>query len=235
MNLTNMSSVSIGGINLTELYINNILMWKAGILPAGYTQLDYIISNNNQYIDTGIKGHNGLTVDFNFEVLSRISADNSTIIGSTNSSSQRMYLTLNKSSSSVPFIWELGASSYYVLSDYTKSYCALNTKYHINISWTKSASVLKVDDVARITMTNTLNFDNNGSNMYIFSRNKGTAIDKYSNAKLYDMKMYSNGELVRDFIPAKYKDGTVGLYDLVSKSFFTNGGSGGNFTAGNPV
>ena len=46
------------------------------------------------------------------------------------------------------------------------------------------------------------------------------------------MKIYENDVLVRDFIPVKRKlDDEICMYDKVTKTFFTNGGSG-TFKAG---
>ena len=232
MNLAGMKELTIGGINLRELSVDGVKVWQAGRLPAGYTEVEYIEATGTQYIDTGITGQNGLSVEFNFEALGMVGTDNSTIIGCTNSSNQRMYLTLNRSSSSAPFLWELGASNYYVQKD-AAYFGKLNYKYNVNISWSKSASVLTVDGTAPINMK-TLEFDDNNTNMYIFARNKGTSIDKYTHARLYDMKMWTNGTLVRDFIPVKFRDGTVGMFDLVTNAFFKNKGTG-SFTAGGAV
>lgn len=43
--------------------------------------------------------------------------------------------------------------------------------------------------------------------------------------------MYDNGALVRDFIPVKKSDGTVGLFDMVNQVFHGNIGTG-TFAAG---
>lgn len=230
IDLAGIKELTIGGVKLRELSVNGTKIWQSGRLPAGYTEVEYIEATGTQYIDTGITGHDGLSVEFNFEVLGMLSTDNSTIVGCTNGSNQRMYLTLNKTSA--PFLWELGASSYYVQKD--SAYLGkLNYKHNVNISWTKSASVLTIDGTTPITL-NTLTFDNNNTNMYIFARNKGTAVDKYTYARLYDMKMWDGDTLARDFVPAKYKDGTVGLYDLVTGVFFGNAGTGA-FVAGGKV
>ena len=53
--------------------------------------------------------------------------------------------------------------------------------------------------------------------------------------RLYALKMWTDSVLMRDFIPAKRKsDGMIGLYDLVSGTFFTDA-NGGNFTGGDEV
>lgn len=40
--------------------------------------------------------------------------------------------------------------------------------------------------------------------------------------KLYYLKMYTNGELVRDFVPVKRSDGVYGLFDNVSNEFIAS-------------
>ena len=53
--------------------------------------------------------------------------------------------------------------------------------------------------------------------------------------RLYYLKMYSDGDLVRDYVPCYRKsDSVIGLYDLVSKTFYTNQGSG-TFTKGGDI
>ena len=50
--------------------------------------------------------------------------------------------------------------------------------------------------------------------------------------KFYSCKIYNNGSLVRDFVPAKrISDDKCGLWDKVKLKFYTDE-SGGNFTAG---
>ena len=45
--------------------------------------------------------------------------------------------------------------------------------------------------------------------------------------RLYELKMWKDGELVREFIPCYRKsDKEVGLYDLVNSIFYTNAGTG---------
>ena len=48
-----------------------------------------------------------------------------------------------------------------------------------------------------------------------------------SNVRMYDCKMYYNGTLVRDFIPAKRKaDNVYGMYDQLNGVFYENAGTG---------
>ena len=49
--------------------------------------------------------------------------------------------------------------------------------------------------------------------------------------KVYYAQVYETGTLVRDLLPCINPDGKVGLYDLVTKQFFGNAGTG-SFIAG---
>ena len=67
-------------------------------------------------------------------------------------------------------------------------------------------------------------------NMYIFNFNPLDS--RHSKAKLYYFKIYVEDVLVRDFIPCyRNSDNVVGMYDLVSNTFFVNQGTG-TFTKG---
>ncbi len=54
---------------------------------------------------------------------------------------------------------------------------------------------------------------------------------RISGAKVYSVQIYNNTTLIRDFIPAKNDSNVVGMWDTVSKTFFTNSGTG-TFVAG---
>lgn len=66
-------------------------------------------------------------------------------------------------------------------------------------------------------------------NCALFNRGKAQGFV----GKVYSMKIYNNGVLVRDFIPVlRQSDGNVGLYDKVNGTFYNNAGTG-NFIYGN--
>ena len=61
--------------------------------------------------------------------------------------------------------------------------------------------------------------------MYLLWSN-GTAADKAS-VKLYTFTIYNYSAKIMDLIPVKrIADDEIGLYDIVSKTFFTNAGTG---------
>lgn len=70
-------------------------------------------------------------------------------------------------------------------------------------------------------------------NAYIFGTNRGGTFNEPSdNLSVYYCKIYDNGTLIRNFIPAKRNsDNVLGLYDIVNSKFYTNAGTG-TFIAG---
>ena len=79
---------------------------------------------------------------------------------------------------------------------------------------------LAVDGTTVKTVYNTLS---SGVNLHIFALKKSDGvINCFSKTRLYSLKIWKDGVLVRDFVPARnFADGYVlGLYDNVSGKFF---------------
>ena len=71
--------------------------------------------------------------------------------------------------------------------------------------------------------------------VYLFGLNVGGATNYLSSIRLYSCKIWSQGKLVRDFIPVSLTNGTtVCLYNAVRGDFYNNAGTG-SFTAGPDV
>lgn len=68
-------------------------------------------------------------------------------------------------------------------------------------------------------------------NLFLFANNNAGTAQLPGTLKLYSCQIYDNGTLVRDFIPCKNTDGTVGLYDKLHGLLYINLGTGA-FTAG---
>ncbi len=60
---------------------------------------------------------------------------------------------------------------------------------------------------------------NTGRSLYVFARNNNGVPDVYSVSRIYFLKIWQDGVLVRDFRPC-LKNGIAGLYDDVSKRIF---------------
>jgi hypothetical protein len=92
-----------------------------------------------------------------------------------------------------------------------------------------SSGGLYIDDILLRTFSNPSAFTT-AKTITLFARWDGSNFSKGKSA-IYSFRMWDNNVLVRNFIPAKNSSNVVGMYDTVSKTFFTNAGSG-SFTAG---
>lgn len=190
------------------------------ILPNEYQQVEYIESTGTQYIDTGVIWDGN-----NQKISGKVSITART---SSGGSSGGMALS--------PLIKEGG---------YYFGLAIRNSDQYPNGRFLNGAKYVDFDFDAQIdTIYNYIIDGNmayiNGSkvattnsasksktNMYEFARNTDGATTIYQYKKLYNLTIYQNNELVRDFIPCYRKsDNVIGLYDLVTNTFYTNQGTG---------
>lgn len=185
---------------------------KSRILPEGYTQYDYIESNGNQYIDTGINA------DSNLRVILDMTFDDPTgsnqNVGAINLSGDGdiRYHILPTNGFFKIYVQKAATSFSTIALDTERHY------YDIDVP----NQTCKVDN--NNYNMNTTEFDTQ-LNFWLFARNSTSTTYKCKN-KLYKCKMYVSGILVRDFIPCyRNSDNEVGLYDLVNDVFYTNDGN----------
>ncbi|MBO5179925.1 MAG: hypothetical protein J6B87_06230 [Clostridia bacterium] len=177
----------------------------------GFKPLQYIESTGTQYIDVGISGNAIGTYEIKFNMLGE---------GYQN---YEMYFA-GPLSAQVPKLYLNGDTT--IVADIGTTVYELFTKDN-------NAHVIKVtdteilcDDVVKATYTAAAWGD---KNFWLFSAAEQPSL--YSTMRLYYLKMYSDGILVRDFIPIQDEEGNICLYDEVSQTKFLNQGTG-NFIAG---
>ena len=194
--------------------------WKVKkiMVPSGYTQLEYITSNGHQIIDTGIYANENTAVEAKFK--HHVSSSDSTtriIIGNL-WSNESYSLSTTANSRAYQRIGHL----------YIKrlNYWETDTLYTVymdkNIGQVVNGIVTRWDG--------TPNTFTSSTPLTMFGVTDAPNRGAY--ATLYYLKIWQNGTLVRDFIPARRNsDNVLGLWDVVSETFFTNSGSG-TFAAG---
>lgn len=188
-------------------------------LPYGFTQLDYIESTGSQYIDTGITADNTVEFDVTFNTSDNLG--NSTygcIFGSRQASVTKELQVTTYSDSGFYGTFRYGDSGNY------NAY--LTRLQKINVKLLNGKYI--VDNEEKYSVDKT--FSNN-YNIYIFALNNGGTAAQYGKVKLYTLKLYKAGSLVRNFIPCKSVNNEIGLFDLISNTFFANKGTG-SFIAG---
>ena len=189
-------------------------------LPSGYTQLEYIQSSGTQYVDTGFKPDGETTVNIVFQTSSAPDNLNDTL---------PVYGAATDYNSNAFEFWTLsGGFATYGSQDY-KSNLGITTGKKHTVSQAKN--VLTVDGTSYTFTKQTFTAP---YSLLLFATHRSGGIKicaSAANLKIYSCKIYNNGTLVRDFVPAKNSSGTIGLYDTVNGTFYTNAGSG-TFTAG---
>ena len=192
------------------MFILNVA--HAATLPAGYTELEYLESTGTQRINTGITGN----------VVIETEAQQTHYTGS----SQVLAVTTTN-----------GVGGTYFGTTETQEYWGFSrgstgmsnvlatTKARIQITFNNSGAsgVVNGENITRSTSVT------QGA-LYIFASSNAQFGGYF---KLWSMRVYQNGNLVRNFIPARHDadNGKLGLYDTVSGEFFTNAGTG-TFIAG---
>lgn len=175
-----------------------------------YTKLSYIQSTGTQYIDTGFLADNHTKVEISFY---NDLTDNVYFIGGRT--------TWGTKSFCLYFEWWYK----FVYQEY--AYSDIDTM----------GDILAIMEPPSLTINGQV-FEGNPATdytcdytMYIFSvNNKGSAY-KSASMRLYYMKIWDNGSLVRDYIPVLDENNVACLYDKVSGTYYYNAGSG-DFIAG---
>lgn len=185
------------------------------VLPEGYIQLNYIQSTGTQYIDTGLIETADMTVSCHFDV-DTVASDY--LFGSQQNSSNLSYNGIFKNNMLEYNYNEIGftaANSIELAEE------IIDSTNHITINGVSHAAAIGTPQ---------------NVSMLIFGirRNTGAMRPYGGQAKLRYFKIKKGENTVRDFIPCKDPDGTVGLYDTVHETFYTNAGTG-TFVAGAEV
>lgn len=204
----------------TNIYLDEPIEARANI-PNEYEEVEYLESTGTQYIDTGI---NVNTTTSRYETKINPSSVSGTmgIFGTRNNS------MASQSSMNVFIIggtfrldWLSGNGNYNVRNIST------NTEYTISIT----RGLATINNV-NYTSGETISIDS----LYPFYvgsfNNVGSVFSTGFSGKIYYSKLYNNNILVFDGVPCYRKsDNEIGMYDLVSNTFFTNAGTG-NFIVG---
>lgn len=192
-------------------------------LPSGYTRLEYIESSGTQWVDTGFKPDQDTrivcdcqrtavttTFPFPFGTRTGLARGFDVALGATQ------------------VFYHYGAN--YQFADFAATGDRMTIDANKNVATFTSGNTT-------VTITNAAATFQEAGNAVLFSMNEGGNIYTDENAftgKIWSVKIYDNGTLIRDFIPCKNASGAVGLWDDVGSQFYGNAGTGA-FTAGPEV
>ena len=188
---------------------------------VGYTQLEYIESDGNSLIDTGIVFNEG-ALKFKANIMFRSNGGvEQELIGNYIAANRASFVAGIYSTNKV-FVYGNGGN--------------VNTEAVLN-EW--QTFIGEGDSSGNVTMI----YNNqtkiatrksfyNDTNIVLFAGGSGMFNPAKSAIRLNKIALWRNDTLVRDFVPVKRNsDGAIGMYDTVTKTFFANAGTG-TFTAG---
>ncbi len=184
--------------------------------------LPYIETTGGQYIDTGYAANLNTAVEVTFQT----NSGNKWLFGSrTSGGASNTYAVHVSSMNSIWFQMANDSSS--------TQFSVGNIKdKQTTITVNKDAAYLNGTQIGTVGRTS---FGDNTLSLYLGVINvNGSGTDRPFVGKIYSMRIWDNGELVRFFVPARDKDGNVGFYDLVTHQMFLNAGSG-NFAYGHSI
>lgn len=205
---------------------SGILMYYG--LPDGYTQVNYIRSNGNQYIDTGVKINDRYRYVLSYRV-NNISSGGYFFGAWNTTNNSRIALFRNNNN--------IGD---YLFSGYGPDYSFSNFSYSVVDNSTLDSNYIQTvycnNQLIRKNNTNYSNFRVPNLNLYMFAVNKDNVAENKSVADIMYLRIYNSvGELTNYFIPCyRNSDNVLGFYDVITNNFKSNNGTG-NFSYGSVV
>lgn len=209
----------------------NIFIKTPAILPSEYTQLEYIKCEGAQYINTGFipTGNTRLILDFQLDRKDgqalfcggRTAASGSdpvsytAFFGNSAGTIRRDYYGASKTTTKS---WNAGDR---IVFDANKNITTINEDSTLLSNFTLNTSSTSIMPIVLFTTCYQASSD---SSITLSNSN-------WAYYKVFSCKIYDNDILARNFLPAKNSSGTLGLYDTVNSTFYTNAGTG-TFTAG---
>ena len=204
-------------MNGVDLYQNQ--------LPSEYTAVEYLQSDNECFIDTGINADYKLSLKMKVACLDSVLEYMGAIKNIDNTNYIRHHLAFAPTAGNIIGIYYGQTNDQLILKEFDNNFHEFNLDiYNKKVS---------IDNNSTISISYN-NFDV-GINYYLFARNGSNIAISKGSYKIAYCKMYYEDNLVRDFAPCyRNSDNVAGLYDFVTNTFFTNQGTG-TFTVGNNI
>ena len=195
---------------------------QGGVLPAGYTQLEYIEGTGTQYIDTGLIAPDGFHVTARWMWTSI--QEMRYIVGSHNISNPYGRNGVQSSrKNGVDGYWGMGTGNTYPIS--STKYTA-GVIYDIEGQTIKGNSWLKVNDSTVVQTTDNSTRSSNSILIFTEQYSVNAGAEK-SKARMYDSMTITIDSTDYVLIPTlRTSDNKPGVYNVTNQTFHTNAGTG---------
>ena len=200
----------------------------ASVLPAGYTELEYIEATGTQYIDTGIYAQTDSIIEVEYQITQYSTNDPYGWQGVYSDDTALVGYALHVRSNAGQVSYLYGGTGHTV-----SDIAIANTNRHVV---RQEGRNFYIDNAPKDTESESIFTSNSSIKLF---RRLGTSFGNMPmKGRIYSAKVWRNGiDLSFNGIPAKtIIDGitVVGMYDLASRVFLANKGTG-SFTAGPEV
>lgn len=224
----NISALRLGGQEIKKAYLEEALVLrtekKPSRLPEGYREVEYVLSDSDCGIDTGVKGVNYAATRIVIEIKPDPFKNNGVeyIIGKTGLAypTNSTFYWLG--------VWRNTATQiryrYYTNTAVSKTLSLPESKITVDFNFKGKKLIVGSSEFSISNYSFNTSTISKETNIFLLSH---STTQKSISAKLYSAQIYFNGTtLTRDFVPCINPSGAVGLYDLVGSKFYGNAGTG---------
>jgi len=171
-------------------------------LPSEYQEVEWVQSSGSQYIDTWFNPTGNSEIELDFEVYNTTDG----IFWVDSWWTNAMFIVFNTR-----------LFCYWTQYQEYGNYFTNGVKYKLEfknltctLNWTTQ-------------FTYTQNTFTSNYSCYLFAKRRNNYIEAYSDLKVYELKLWDNWTLERDFIPCyRIADSVIGMYDIINDVFYTN-------------
>lgn len=208
----------------TNIYLDEPLR-KAIFLPNEYQEVEYLESTREQYINTGVIPSIDKTYNFKTE------------INYTYFDESIAYEIWVISTRRPQRFQPIGAYHQQSVGGYGSSWTYNSSKLSANTWYSYDVTISNGSQDFNGTSTS---FSTTGdfSNIFLFASNGSSKISEgtpvlFANIKMKKVIITEDNNIIRHFVPCYRKsDNKPGMYDLATNTFYTNDGTGDDFTVG---
>ena len=175
------------------------------ILPSGYTELESIEGTGTQYIDTGVSPTK--STKFQFAITMKALTGDVIIGDMTNDNND--YRIFNYQGA---VYWDMGSSR--IIAAANSLPVGERAEFEVGNNYVKKNGIMLVSGYALTALSIP-------QTIHVFGTGQGTC-----KAVIEYLTIWESDTIVRDYIPCKNPSNEIGLYDLVTKEFYGNAGTG---------
>lgn len=187
-----------------------LALGKSSRLPEGYTELEFIQSTGEQFINSLFTPNQDTRIVLKYGGCNASEWREVFGAGASVKVPSKNFVCVQHSSNGV--MAELGTEYYTAPITTDGAILDLNkNEFYVN------GTLVKTFTYAAFTSPYTMRLFDAATDSEDYSRYAG---------KLYYCQIYDNGTHVRDFVPCKNPDGEIGLYDSIGGKFYGNAGTG---------